>query len=331
MENSVLVTGGAGYIGSHVCKALAAGGYRPVVLDDLSTGHRWAVKWGPLVEARIDDRDALQAIVREHRPRAAIHLAAKAYVGESVKDPVTYLDANVRQLTVLLEELRAGGLLGTVFSSSCSIYGTPASVPVTEESAIQPLSPYAHTKAFGEWALRAYDVAYGFRHVALRYFNAAGADPELEIGEVHDPETHLIPNVVKSALGGPRLDIFGSDYPTSDGTCVRDYVHVSDLARAHVLALEHLLKGGESVAVNLGTGVGSTVMQVVDAVETHTGRKVDWQYHPRRAGDATALYASADRAKALFGWTPRVRHPPTHRGDGVRLGGEARASDGVEA
>lgn len=211
------------------------------MLDDLSTGHRWAVKWGPLVEASIEDADAIRGIVAEHAPKVAIHLAAKAYVGESVKDPEAYLDANVRQFTVLLRELRRGGFLGTVFSSSCSIYGTPASVPVTEGHAIQPLSPYAHSKAFGEWALQAYDVAYGFRHVALRYFNAAGADPELEIGEDHDPETHLIPNVVKAALGGPGLDVFGTDYPTPDGTAVRDYVHVSDLARAHVAAVKHLL------------------------------------------------------------------------------------------
>ena len=301
---SVLVTGGAGYIGSHVCKALAAEGYRPVVLDDLSTGHRWAVKWGPLVEASIDDRDAIRGIVAEYAPRAAVHLAAKAYVGESVTDPALYLDANVRQFTVLLEELRRGGLEGAVFSSSCSIYGTPDTVPVTEDQAIRPLSPYAKTKAFGEWALQAYDVAYGFRHVALRYFNAAGADADLEIGEVHDPETHLLPNVVKAALGGPSLEVYGSDYPTPDGTCVRDYVHVSDLARAHVLAIGHLLGGGESVAVNLGTGVGSSILEVIDAVEAQTGKKVAWRMHPRRAGDATALYASADLAHRVFGWVP---------------------------
>ena len=305
-KEAVLVTGGAGYIGSHVCKGLASAGFLPVVLDDLSMGHEWAVKWGPFVNAGLDDEAAVKGILAQYSPVGTIHLAAKAYVGESVKYPDDYFNNNVRQLIALLDVLRGSTVKAFVFSSSCSVYGTPKSMPVTEDMPLDPISPYAQTKLTGEWAIKAYSEAFGFNYALLRYFNASGADPDLEIGEDHDPETHLIPNAIKAALSGAPLKVFGTDYDTPDGTCIRDYVHVSDLATAHVLALKKAL-AGTNVIANMGSGVGNSVLDVAKTVERVSGRKVNLELCPRRAGDATALFASFERAKSELGWTPKYQ------------------------
>lgn len=305
-RESVLVSGGAGYIGSHVSKALAKAGYQPVVLDDLSMGHEWAVKWGPLVKARIDDRSAVRDLIEKYQPVGVIHLAAKAYVGESVQHPDVYWNTNVRQMLDFIEALRESEVRAMVFSSSCSVYGTPKVTPVTEDLPLDPLSPYAQSKLMGEWAIRAYAEAFGFHYALLRYFNAAGADPDGEIGEDHDPETHLIPLALQAALDGTALQVFGSDYSTPDGTCIRDYVHVSDLAEAHVLALNQIRRGTNVIA-NLGSGVGNSVLEVARSIERISGKSVDLVYKPRRAGDAEALFASWKQAKNVLGWTPQYQ------------------------
>src|SRR5579862_4555623 len=235
MSQSILVTGGAGYVGSHACKALANAGYRPVVYDNLSRGHRTAVRWGPLVEGDLHDRPRLVATLHEHQITAVVHFAAFAYVGESVADPERYYTNNVGGTLALLGAMREAGVARIVFSSTCAVYGTPDTVPITEATAKAPLSPYGETKLAIERALHWYAGAYGLRYAALRYFNAAGADPDGEIGEDHEPETHLIPLVVRAALGtGAPVAVFGTDYPTPDGTAIRDYIHVNDLADAHV-------------------------------------------------------------------------------------------------
>jgi len=301
---AILVTGGAGYIGSHVCKALFHAGYLPVSLDNLSTGHREAVKWGPLLVADISDVSAVNQAFADHPIRGVIHLAAKAYVGESVLFPELYFDNNVRQLLDFLDHIRPFEVQGVVFSSSCSVYGTPTSLPVTEQAPLDPLSPYAQTKVFGEWAIKAYSGAGGPNYALLRYFNAAGADPEGELGEGHNPETHLIPNAISAALDGSALTVFGTDYATPDGTCVRDYVHVADLADAHVRALRRCQEG-HCLTVNLGTGNGHSVLEVAKAVEATSGKPVNLILERRRAGDAEALYASNRLARELLGWDPR--------------------------
>src|ERR1051325_9123184 len=253
MLPSILVTGGAGYVGSHACKALAGAGYRPVVYDSLSRGHRGAVKWGPLVEGNLHDRDRLVTAMRSHRVEAVMHFAAFAYVGESVTCPELYYRNNVVGTLSLLDAMREAGVATIVFSSTCAVYGIPETVPIRETTAKAPLNPYGETKVAIERALHWYGAAHGLRYAALRYFNAAGADPDGEIGENHDPETHLIPLVLRAALGtGDTLRIFGTDYPTRDGTAIRDYIHVTDLADAHVRALRHLGEGGESIELNLG-------------------------------------------------------------------------------
>lgn len=299
----VLVTGGAGYIGSHTCKALAVAGVMPVCYDNLSRGHADAVKWGPLVTGDMRDRDAIVRALREHRIEAVLHFAALAYVGESVENPGLYYDNNVGGMTALLSAMEEVGLRRIVFSSSCATYGVPPRVPITEDTPQNPINPYGRTKLVCEWMLRDAEAAWGVRFAALRYFNAAGADPEGDIGERHDPETHLIPLTLMAAsgMGGP-LGIFGRDYPTKDGTCIRDYIHVSDLAHAHVLALGHLAKGGDSLAVNLGTGRGASVREVVDAVERVTGRKVPLVEKERRAGDPPELVAAPAKATEVLGF-----------------------------
>ena len=303
MARTVLVTGGAGYIGAHCCKALAWAGYSPVTFDNLSRGHADAVKWGPLVVGDLRDRWAVAQALSAHRVEAVIHFAALAYVGESVGDPQAYYDNNLGGMIGLLGAMQEVGLRRIVFSSSCATYGTPERLPISEEMAQAPINPYGRTKLVCEWMLRDAGVAWGLRHVALRYFNAAGADPEGEAGERHDPETHLVPLTLMAASGqGGPLRIFGTDYPTPDGTCIRDYIHVSDLARAHVLALDHLERGGESVALNLGTGRGASVREVVAAVEAVTGRAVLRIEEPRRPGDPAALYADPARAAAVLGF-----------------------------
>lgn len=307
MEKTILVTGGAGYIGSHACKALQRAGYRPVTYDNLSRGYRDAVRWGPLVEGDLADRARLDWALAEYRAEAVMHFAAYAYVEESVLDPALYYRNNLLGTLSLLDAGRAVGIKAFVFSSTCAIYGIPNVVPIAEGAPQLPVSPYGETKHAIERALGWYGGAYGLRFAALRYFNAAGADPEGEIGERHEPETHLIPLVIDAALGKrPSIDIFGTDYPTPDGTAIRDYIHVQDLVEAHVRALAYLEAGGESVALNLGTGRGHSVREVIKAAERASARKVVAREAPRRAGDPPALVADPRLAKETLGWSPAI-------------------------
>jgi len=311
MSDSVLVTGGAGYVGSHACKALAAAGFRPVSYDDLSTGHRWAVRWGPLVEGDIRDTPRLAATLAEHRPVAVLHFAAQAYVQQSVADPLGTYDVNVAGSLSLLRAVMAAGAPPLVFSSTCSLYGVSDAALLDETSPVRPINPYGASKAMVE-RLLADLVPLGLRHAALRYFNAAGADPEGETGECHDPEPHLIPNVLRAALGsGPPVTLHGTDYPTPDGTCVRDYVHVADLAAAHLLALRHLLAGGQSLTLNLGSGQGASVAELIAVAEQVTGRPVPRRAGPRRPGDPPRLVAGNAAARRILGWSPERSDLPT--------------------
>ncbi len=304
MSQSILVTGGAGYVGSHACKALAAAGYRPVVYDNLSRGHREAVRWGPLVHGDLHDKARLAAAFASHRITAVMHFAAFAYVGESMADPASYYENNVGGTLALLAAMRGAGVDRIVFSSTCAVYGVPESVPIRESAGKVPLNPYGESKLAIERMLHWYGAAYGLRYAALRYFNAAGADPDGEIGEDHNPETHLIPRVLRAALGtGEPVEVYGTDYPTPDGTAVRDYIHVGDLADAHVRALAHLT-AGDSVALNLGTGRGASVSEVIAAVERLSGRKVPHRAAARRPGDPPELVADPALAGALLGWRP---------------------------
>ncbi len=306
MSRSVLVTGGAGYVGSHAAKALAGAGYTPVVFDNFVYGHRDAVRWGPLVEGDLSDGALLGDTIRRFDIAAVMHFAAFAYVGESMAKPEIYFGNNVVNSLVLLEAMRSTGVKRLVFSSSCATYGMPDRVPIAEDMPQRPVNPYGETKLMVERMLHWEGVAHGLAHVALRYFNAAGADPEGEIGEHHDPETHLIPLILDAALGRrPQIDIFGTDYPTADGSAVRDYIHVTDLAAAHVLALGYLEQGGASIALNLATGQGHSVREVIAAAERVTGRRVPRRESARRPGDPAALVADPGRARALLGWTPR--------------------------
>jgi len=303
---AVLVAGGAGYIGSHACKALKAAGYLPVTLDNLSTGYRPAVKWGPLIEADIRDDDAVRAAVAKHGIKAAIHFAAFSLVGESVKDPAKYYDNNVGAAVAFADALIGAGVQALVFSSTAATYGVPSASPIPEDHPTVPINPYGASKLAFEGALRWLGEAHPFRWTALRYFNAAGADPDGEIGESHEPETHLIPNLCKAVVGtGPALTVFGQDYPTPDGTPIRDYIHVTDLAEAHVIAIRRLLDGAESGIFNVGTGEGATVMQIIAAAEAALGRKVPYTVGPRRPGDPPSMVADSSKLKAAFGWTPK--------------------------
>ena len=309
---AVLVVGGAGYIGSHTAKALDKEGFTPVVLDDLDMGHEWAVKYGPFVRAGMADADAVRKAVREHGIVAAVHFAASAYVGESVRNPRRYYRNNVSDMETLLGALVDEGVKALIFSSSCATYGIPDAVPLLESHPQRPISPYGETKLVGERMLHWFEGAYGLRHACLRYFNASGADPDGEIGEVHDPETHLIPLVMQAALGlRDSIEVFGTDYPTPDGTAIRDYVHVVDLADAHVRALRHLLDGGETLRLNLGTGQGTSVREILAAVETASGKRVPATYGQRREGDPPALYADAALARETLGWKPAMSDLPT--------------------
>jgi UDP-arabinose 4-epimerase len=303
MSQAVLVTGGAGYIGSHACKALAHAGYIPVTYDNLSRGHRHAVRWGPLVEGDVGNRAAVVAALKAHGAASVMHFAAFAYVGESGNDPALYYRNNVMGTLTLLDAMRDAGVDRIVFSSTCATYGLPDATPIDETMPQRPVNPYGETKLAIERALHWYGVAYGLRSVALRYFNAAGCDRDGEIGEEHDPETHLIPLTLRAALGsGPPVAIFGSDYPTPDGTAIRDYIHVEDLASAHVRALGHLADGGASAAVNLATGRGYSVREIVAAVAAAVGYGVPQREAARRPGDPPALVADPGLARRLLGW-----------------------------
>ena len=303
MSNSVLVVGGAGYIGSHTCKALKAAGFTPVVVDNLSEGHEWAVKFGPLERGEAGDATFMTEVIRKHKPVGLIHFAANAYVGESVANPRKYIQNNVVAMHNLLSVCIDENLNNVIFSSSCATYGVPTQVPLDEEHTQLPISPYGDSKLIGEKMLHWYSNAHPLRYVALRYFNASGADADGEIGEVHDPETHLVPLVIQAALGiRPSISVFGTDYPTPDGTCQRDYIHVTDLGTAHVAALRYLIEGGASTRINLGSGKPISVREVIDEAARVTGREVPVVYGPRREGDPPGLFANPLKAKEVLGW-----------------------------
>jgi UDP-glucose-4-epimerase GalE len=332
----VLVTGGAGYIGSHAVRALVAAGHDVAVLDDLSAGHAASVPAAvPLVRASTHDVTAVRRALAEHRADAVMHFAAWLDVNASVGDPLGYYRNNVEGSLAVLDAMRALGVTRFVFSSTCAVYGEPSRMPIDESLPTRPINAYGETKLAVERALPHVERAHGVRWVALRYFNAAGADPGGEIGEDHSPEIHLIPRAIAAASGGPALKVFGEDYPTPDGTCLRDYIHVCDLAEAHVCALAALDRGAPSGSFNVGTGTPHSVRQVIDAVSRVAGRPVAWQPAPRRAGDPPALYAASDRARRDLGWQPRfadidtiVRHAwqwhATHP-QGYGTVGEARS------
>jgi UDP-glucose-4-epimerase GalE len=308
VTTAVLVTGGAGYIGSHVCKALAEAGHRPICFDTLEKGHDWAVRWGPLERGDIGDAARLDDVFRSHRPSAVIHLAGYIEVGESVKQPERYLHNNATKSNVLIEASLRHGVDTLVFSSTCAVYGLPQTDLLAEAHRIAPISPYAESKARAERALAA-AAARGLRSAALRYFNAAGADADGAIGEAHHPETHLLPLAADAVLGlGPALTLLGTDYPTPDGSCIRDFVHVSDLADAHLRALDWLQRapeGGLHEAFNLGSGAGYSVRQVIDETARISGRTVPHAVGPRRPGDSPKLVGDISKARRELGWTPQ--------------------------
>jgi UDP-glucose-4-epimerase GalE len=299
----VLVVGGAGYIGSHTCKLLAKRGYVPVVLDNLVRGHRRAANFGPFVEGSMTDRDLLHKVFSDYPISTVMHFAAFAYVGESMDHPAMYYQNNVANTITLLEAMVDNNINKFIFSSSCSIYGEPDETPITEDQPKRPMSPYGRSKLMVEHMLDDFEWAYGLKSVCLRYFNAAGADSDGELGEEHDPETHLIPVVLKAALGQrPHVNIFGDDFPTPDGTGVRDYIHVEDLTEAHVLALEKLFSGSPSVKYNLGTERGYSVKQVIETARRVSGKDIPVNTIPRRAGDPAVLIASSAKARKELGW-----------------------------
>ena len=302
----ILVTGGAGFIGAHTCKALAAHGLHPIAFDNLSRGHRDMVRWGPFVQGDILQPADLDRAFEQYQPKSVIHFAALAYVGESVAQPLAYYQNNVSGLINVLDAMVRHGADTVVFSSSCATYGIPDALPIAENARQQPISPYGHSKLVCEQILMHVAAAHHLRIALLRYFNACGADPDGELSERHDPETHLIPLAVDAATGrGPPLQIFGADYPTADGTCERDFIHVSDLACAHVAALRQLINGGETLTLNLGTGRAYSILEIISTVERVTGRTVPVIRAPRRPGDPAALVADASRAKRLLEFKPK--------------------------
>ncbi|MDC3960621.1 UDP-glucose 4-epimerase GalE [Polyangium jinanense] len=308
-QRTILVTGGAGYIGSHAALALAERGHRPLVLDNLSKGHREPIEralGAPVIQADTRDRAALDAIFSRERIDAVMHFAAFIEVGESVANPLAYYENNVHGTVTLLQAMQAAGVSKFVFSSTCATYGVPEVIPIPEDHPQNPLNPYGRSKLVVEKILAECETAWGLRSVSFRYFNAAGAHPSGLLGEDHDPETHLIPLVLSVALGKrPSIRIFGEDYDTPDGTCLRDYIHVSDLADAHVLGVDYLLGGGASTVVNLGNGRGFSVKEVIAAATRVTGRAIAVEKAERRPGDSPALVGSSERARKLLGWSPR--------------------------
>ena len=301
----ILVTGGAGYVGAHACKTLAVRGYAPVVYDNLSLGHKEAVRWGPLEVGDLADRVPLDAVIARYQPAAVMHFAAFSSVAESIGDPGKYYRNNVAGTLSLLEAMRDHGVKRLVFSSTAAIYGTPNVVPIAEDAPKAPITPYGQSKSIAEAMIADFAAAHGLSSAVLRYFNAAGADPDGEIGECHQPETHLIPLALEAVTGGPPLTLFGDDYATPDGTCIRDYVHVSDLAEAHVLALDQVLAGQVSLILNLGLGRGYSVREAIAAVERVTGRPVPHLFGPRRDGDPPILVARVAKAFDILGWEPK--------------------------
>ena len=302
---TLFVTGGAGYVGSHCCKAFAKAGWSVVVYDNLGRGWRDMVKWGPLVEGDILDAPRLEAAIRDAKPDVVAHFAALSSVAESVSDPALYYRNNSLGTFNLLEAMRACGVDKLIFSSTAATYGMPNETPMREDHVQQPINPYGWSKLFVERMMDDYARAYGLKFASLRYFNAAGADPDGEIGERHVPETHVIPLAARGALRDDyEFTMFGDDFDTRDGTCVRDYVHVEDLGRAHAAAADYLLDGGEAQFFNLGTGQGTTVKEIADAIEAVSGRTLSRRMGPRRAGDPPVLVASNDRAASVLGWSP---------------------------
>jgi UDP-glucose 4-epimerase len=303
---NILVAGGAGYIGSHTCLDLFNKGFTPIVYDNLSNGHAEFSKWGPLEIGDIRDRDRLDEVLKKYKPEAIMHFAAAIEVAESVQNPGAYYDNNVAGTISLLRAAQAAGIDKIVFSSTCATYGNPSSIPMNESHAQSPINPYGRSKLIVEQILKDLDLYQGFRSCILRYFNAAGADPEGRIGEWHSPETHVIPIAIETALGRrPHFQVLGTDYDTRDGSCVRDFVHVLDLADAHSRAIEHLLNNGTSHALNLGTGDGTTVKELLETVQQVVGRDFNIKYGPRRQGDSPALVADNALAKQTIGWSPR--------------------------
>jgi UDP-glucose-4-epimerase GalE len=334
----ILITGGAGYVGSHCAKALAAEGHDGIVFDNLTFGHREFIRWGRLIEGDIRDAAALDAVFSTQPIDAVMHFAALAYVGESLTVPGRYYDVNVHGMRVLLDAMVRAGVRVIVFSSSCAVYGEPNCIPIVESTRPDPINPYGFTKLVCERMMDDFDRAYGLKSARLRYFNAAGAEPTAEIGEDHNPETHLIPLMLEVASGmRPSIPVFGTDYPTPDGTAIRDYVHVCDLAGAHVLALQRLLDHGETIAVNLGTGRGVSVRQMIDVVRDVTGRPIAVHNAPRRPGDPSVLVADPTKASELLGWRPQRSDPATIIDDAWRwyrkrfIAGERFDLHGVKA
>ena len=304
--SEILIVGGAGYIGSHMGKYLHTKGFSPIVLDNLSTGHREAVKWGPLYEGELNDKRLLSDIFHKHEIKAVMHFAAFCYVGESVKQPLKYYENNVAAPLNLLSSMHDNGIDKLIFSSTCATYGEPKTLPITEKHQQQPINPYGRSKLMMENILNDLDKAHGLKSVCLRYFNAAGADPDGELGEDHNPETHLLPLILQTALGQKRtLTVFGNDYPTQDGTCIRDYIHITDLAQAHYLALLHLLSGGNSRQYNLGNGNGYSILDVINCAGKITGKVIDYSFAERRLGDPAVHIGSADKAIHELGWKPQ--------------------------
>ena len=301
----ILIVGGAGYIGSHVNKVLNRNGYETIVLDNLVYGHGEAVKWGRFIEGDIADSALLDKIFKENKIDAVMHFSAFAYVGESVQDPAKYYINNVVNTVNLLEAMRRNGVSNFIFSSTCATFGEVEKMPIVETLPQNPINPYGRTKLMVERILEDYRVAYGMNYCVLRYFNAAGADPEAEIGELHNPETHLIPLILDVAAGKrEHISVFGDDYPTPDGTCIRDYIHIFDLASAHILAMEHIIKNKCSDNFNLGNGKGYSVKDVIKATAEITGRKISVQIQGRRAGDPPELVGSSEKAYNILGWKP---------------------------
>jgi UDP-glucose 4-epimerase len=306
VNKTVLVVGGAGYVGSHTCMHLKLAGYEPVVYDNLSNGHFDFVKWGPYEYGDIRDKARLQEVLNYYKPASILHFAAFIEVGQSIKEPVSFYDNNVAGSLQLFAAAIEAGVRNVVFSSTCATYGVPRQVPIDESHPQHPINPYGRTKLIVEQVLGDYSTFCGLKHVALRYFNAAGADMEGRIGEWHDPETHVIPLAIEAALGKrKRFMIYGDDYPTRDGTCVRDYIHVNDLAVAHVKALNYLESGGYSQAINLGTGTGTTVRELLDTVKTVSGRDFEVCVVDKRDGDSPVLVADNEKASRILGWKPQ--------------------------
>ncbi len=304
-SKKILITGGAGYVGSHCCKAFAEAGWNVTVFDNLSRGWRGFVKWGELIKGDVRDSDAIRKALKQVKPDAVVHFAALTYVGESMETPGLYFENNVAGSANLLWAMHEADVGQIVFSSTCAVYGNPVELPITEDHPLQPISPYGWSKLFVEQMLQKFDEAYGIKSVSLRYFNAAGADPDGKIGERHEPETHLIPLVIQSAYhSDQQLQINGNDFDTPDGTCIRDYIHVSDLASAHLAALRYLETTQTSDKFNLGTGEGISVKEMIAIVEELSQRRVKWELGPRRFGDLPVLIASPKRANDVLGWVP---------------------------